>query len=263
MTIHHAAKQGYQIASDTYERGRPDYPREAVDFMMERLSVNKDTVVLDLGAGTGKWTQYLLPTQAKIIALEPVEKMREKLILKYPAIQIIDGTAENIPLPDSSIDAVCVAQAFHWFSGEAALREIYRILKPEGSVGLIWNSRDDSIEWVSELTQLIDPHEKGAPRYKYGLWKGAWKKSKQFSPLEEKNFRYNQVGPREMIVDRVASISFIAALQSNKLKEVLDSVCTLLDRHPQTKDKRELTLPYRTDVFISKKLKKSDEPDEA
>jgi SAM-dependent methyltransferase len=180
--------------------------------------------------------------------------MREKLRLKCPKIRILEGIAENIPMPDASVDVVFVAQAFHWFSGEGALREIHRILKPSGRIGLIWNSRDESLDWVAKLTDLIDIHEQGAPRYKYGTWKKAWQSSQQFSPFEETHFRYNHIGSREMVIDRVASISFIAALEPQKLKNVLSSVRSLLDQHPMTKDTEELTLPYRTDVFLATKL---------
>ena len=255
QTIHQAASKGYQTAGDSYDKGRPEYPEEAIQFLVRELDITNGKSILDLGAGTGKFTKLIAQTGANVIAVEPVEGMRKKFSELLPLIPISSGTAESIPLEASSIDTVVVAQAFHWFNGEKALSEIFRVLKPNGKLGLIWNARDESIDWVSKLTDIIDPHEKGAPRYKYGIWKKAFLTTTLFSPLSEKQFRYVQKGPPEMIVNRVASISFISALDAPAKSLTLSKVNTLLETHPQTSGNKEVELPYRTDVFItSKKL---------
>ncbi|MBE9126100.1 MULTISPECIES: class I SAM-dependent methyltransferase [unclassified Coleofasciculus] len=150
-SIHNAAAQGFQIAATAYERGRPEYPQEAVHFLLETLDISPEKTVLDLGAGTGKFTRLLTCAGAKLIAVEPVEGMRRQFSSLLPGIEIMFGTAESIPLASASVDVVLVAQAFHWFQGKSSLQEIHRVLKPGGWLGLIWNVRDESVEWVISL----------------------------------------------------------------------------------------------------------------
>jgi len=124
--VHEAAAIGFDKAADEYERARPSYPAEAVDFVVSTFGIGPGSIVLDLAAGTGKFTRLLVPTGASMIAVEPVEGMRRVLRDVLPAIDILDGTAESIPAADESVDLVVCAQAFHWFDGPAALAEIRR-----------------------------------------------------------------------------------------------------------------------------------------
>lgn len=252
--IHEKAAIGFDRAGDQYERGRPEYPQSAVDFLISKIGITSSSTVVDLGAGTGKFTKLLLPTKAKILAVEPVEGMRNKFSALLPTVTMLDGTAETIPLPNHSVNAVIVAQAFHWFNGPAALREIHRVLKPNGRIGLIWNSRDESLNWVNELTKIIDPHEGGAPRYKSMNWKEAFDASHLFSPLELSHFSYVQQGTVETIVDRIGSISFISALHEAKRNQVLDQVRGLVNRYLDNKTETTVSLPYRTDVYWCQRL---------
>src|SRR5581483_4114059 len=121
----HPAARGFGSAADAYERGRPDYPAAAIDFLVDRLELGPGRVVLDLAAGTGKLTRLLVPTGADVIAVEPIEEMRAKI----EGARTLEGTAEAIPLPDSSFAAVTVAQAFHWCRAEEAVRDIRRVLR--------------------------------------------------------------------------------------------------------------------------------------
>jgi len=252
--IHPTAAKGFEIGADSYERGRPEFPIEAVDYLIQSLEIKPQSKVMDLGAGTGKFTRLLVPTKAVLTAVEPVEKMRQKFRSVLPEIEIVAGTAENIPAPDSSFDAVVVAQAFHWFDGDSALKEIHRVLKPNGKLGLIWNMRDESVNWVSELTRIVDAHEAGAPRYKTHEWKKAFDQTKSFTPLEKKTFKYLQKGTAETVVDRVQSISFISALSEKDRENVLQQIRGLLSRHPQTKGMEKLEIPYNTDVYWCTKI---------
>lgn len=104
----------------------------------------------------------------EIVALEPVAAMREQLTAAFPQVEVLAGTADAIPLPDGSVDAVVCAQAFHWFATAPAVAEMARVLKPGGVLGLIWNVRDESVPWVAELSTITDPWEGDTPRYRTG-----------------------------------------------------------------------------------------------
>lgn len=248
--IHDAAAKGYQSSSDSYERGRPEYPDEAVRFLIDRLSVRAGTTLVDLGAGTGKFTKLIVGTGARIMAVEPVAAMREKLSSMLPLVEVLAGTAESIPLPEGSVDGVVVAQAFHWFNGPEALSDIHRILRPGGRLGLIWNVRDESVDWVARLTGIVDVHEGDAPRYRTGNWRRAFAGTRLFTFVEERQFRYVQSGPPSMVEDRVASISFISALPEARRADVLRQVRELIQSNPETRGAETIRFPYRTEAFI-------------
>ena len=127
--MHPVAAAGFASAADVYDRARPSYPEEAVAWMAQRCELGEGKTVVDVGAGTGKLTRLLPTTRAHVIAVEPVAEMRAKLT----GVQALDGTAEEIPLPDGSADVITVAQAFHWFDHERALPELHRVLKPGGT----------------------------------------------------------------------------------------------------------------------------------
>ncbi len=175
--IHQQAAVGFGRAADAYDRGRPDYPPSAVEHLVRVLNISRESRVVELGAGTGKFTNYLAATGARIIAVEPVASMRARLAERLPHVQVADATAEATSLAEASVDAVVAAQAFHWFDAKRAVGEIARILRAGGGLGLIWNVRDDSLPWVRRLTEIIDPHEGSAPRYRTLEWKSAFQPS--------------------------------------------------------------------------------------
>src|SRR5689334_11362914 len=166
MAIHESAAKGFAAAADAYERGRPTYSTEAIDRLISELGIGPGKRVLDLAAGTGKLTRQIAPSGAEIVAVEPIEEMRARLVASLPGIEAMPGVAEDIPLPNHSVDAVVVGQAFHWFDGIRAVSEIRRVLKPGGAVGMIWQARDPSLPWAARLNALIDRVDAGHPRYR-------------------------------------------------------------------------------------------------
>ena len=126
MSIHAAAQSGFDADAARYARGRPDYPAEVTDWLRDSVELEPGKTIVDLGAGTGKFTRRLLATGARVIAVEPVAAMRQKLVADLPEIETLDGSATSIPLPDASVDAIVCAQAFHWFATREALSEMHR-----------------------------------------------------------------------------------------------------------------------------------------
>lgn len=138
--------------AETYERARPLYADEAVDWIAERLPFGR---VLDLAAGTGKLTQQLVARGVDVVAVEPDPGMRAVLRRVLPDVELHDGFAENIPLADASVDAISVGQAFHWFDGERALAEMRRVLRPGGGVALLWNRWDAEDPLLGAVDRLL------------------------------------------------------------------------------------------------------------
>jgi SAM-dependent methyltransferase len=247
--IHPTAAEGFSRSVDTYSRGRPDFPPQALDWLRTDLQVRAGTTALEIGAGTGKFTRLLTATDATVIAVEPVAAMLERLVSDLPATTGLRGQAQCLPFASGIFDAVLCAQSFHWFATPAALAEIYRVLRPGGVLGLIWNTRDQSIDWVAKLTEIMAPFEGDAPRYDDGEWRRVFP-ARGFGPLHEKSFESSHVGaPEQVIVDRVASVSFIAALEVPVRDRVLDQVRTLIAATPGLAGADAVEFPYVTRVY--------------
>jgi len=212
------ASVGYGRSAAAYERGRPGYPQSAIDFLAARLRLAPGRTVVDLAAGTGKLTRSLLTTGADVIAVEPVPEMRAAL----PAgARAVTGTAEAMPLAPASADAVTVAQAFHWFDGDAALAEIHRVIRPGGALALVWNRRrmDDALNQAIE--DLLAPYRRQTSTFHTEAWRAAFERTKLFGPLAERVFTNEQRLDADGLADRIASVSFIAALEEKERTKVL------------------------------------------
>lgn len=247
--LHTAAEIGFAAEAASYARGRPDYPAELLPWLERALAIGPGKVALDLGAGTGKFTRLLARTGADIVAVEPVVEMRAKLSADQPVVRALAGTADAIPLADASVDAVVCAQSFHWFATEAALREIHRVLRPGGRLGLVWNVRDETVDWVAAITDIVTPFEGEAPRF----YKGDWRKpftSGLFGELQMTPFDYQHAGPaQEVIIDRFLSVSFIAALPAAEKALVEQRLRALVDSHPDLRGRDTIAFPYRTEAY--------------
>ena len=175
--------------------------------------------------------------------------MRARLTSIVPDEQILDGTAERLAVSDGSVDAVTVGQAFHWFDGPAAVREIHRVLVPGGAVGLIWNVMDRSVAWVERVQELIHRHRGASPWYSGHAWRVAFTVDCGFGPLEHRACTNAQQVDVEGLVDRVASISFIATLPDPARSEVLGEVRQIAAE--ELPGQARFAIPYVTDVFWS------------
>ena len=247
--IHTAAQTGYSSEAESYALGRPDYPDELLQWLGGSLGIGARQIVVDLGAGTGKFTKLLLKTGADVIAVEPVDAMRAQLAKNVTGVKIFSGSGEAIPLETASVDAVVCPQSFHWFATEAALREIHRVLRPGGRLGLVWNVRDDTCDWAAAITEIITPYEVNVPRFYLGGWRQAFSGA-YFSSLELSTCAYQHVGtPQQVILDRVRSVSFIASLPVAEKQIVEGKLKALIDSHPGLRNKESVAFPYRTEAY--------------
>lgn len=250
-SIHQAAATGFSLAADKYTVGRPEYPAELNHWLTVQLGLKPGTTVVDLGAGTGKFTSLLVATGAEVIAVEPVDEMRALLGTAHPQVKALSGTANAIPLEDDSVDVLVCAQAFHWFATDEALAEIHRVLKPGGRFGLVWNVRDESVGWVAELGRIANAHSGDTPRYGTGEWRKVFP-FKGFGPLHEAHFSNQHVGAAEDVVfNRVRSISYIGALPAAEQAKIDRQVHDLIENEPVLKGKDVVSLPYDTAAFYT------------
>jgi SAM-dependent methyltransferase len=234
--IHRAAAEGFSRSAEAYERGRPRYPAAALELLLRRLPAG--AAVLDLAAGTGVLTRPLLDAGLEVVAVEPVAEMRAAL----PAsVRALEGTAEAIPLPDASVDAVVVGQAFHWFDGRAALPEIHRVLRPDGLLALFWNRRvpDDRVNRAFD--ELVDPYRHDTPTHRHDAWRAAFDGTSLFVPISEHVLPNEQRLDADGMAARVGSISFIAALPEAERQRVVEEARAIAGEGP-------VTVPYRTEV---------------
>jgi SAM-dependent methyltransferase len=240
--IHRAAAEGFARSVGAYERGRPDYPTEAIEHLLSLLGPQPR--VLDLAAGTGKLTRPLLEAGLSVVAVEPVAEMRAALPFTARALE---GTAEAIPLADASVDAVTVGQAFHWFDGDAALEEIARVLIPGGLLALLWNRRIADDPANRALDELLAPLRGSVPTHRGNAWREAFARSSRFGPLSERAFETVQELDAAGMEARVGSISFVAALDPAAREGVLA-------RARELAGDGVVTLPYRSEVHVARRL---------
>ena len=253
--IHHAAQQGFSQAAELYQQVRPDYPNEIVNWLKQELQLDQSSCVVDLGAGTGKFIPYLEQVTSDIIAVEPVQAMREQLSLAHPKIRTLDAYSTEIPLPPQSVDAVLCAQSFHWFANIETLNEIYQLLKIDGHLGLIWNQRDIEVNWVKALADILQLLEQDTPRYHSGDWKKVFEHQFLFRLESVKVYSQVQKGTVEQVVSqRLLSTSFIAAMtekQQLELKQQFEQVVyEFTGKQPQD----EIEFPYITYAYHFKKI---------
>ena len=249
MTIHEAAR-GFERAADAYERGRPEYPPAAIALVASALRLAPGVRLLDVGAGTGKLSRLVAASGAAVLAADPAGAMIRR-VAGAPGIAPPRAAAEALPFRAGALDAAVAGQAFHWFDGARALRELHRVLRPGGRLALLWNRRDDAVPWVARVFAVVDGHEGTAPRYRTGEWRAAFEAAPPlFTAVGEARVRHVQALSPAALLDRIASISFIAAMRDEDRDAVLAEVGGLVATHPDTAGRAELALPHWTDVYL-------------
>lgn len=223
-----------------YDAARPSYPRESVDWLVDAQA---DTVV-DVGAGTGKFTRLLGERARRVIAVEPAEGMLAQLRQALPDVDARLGTGERMPLPDASADAITFAQSWHWVDVEAASAEAGRVLRPGGTLGLLWNLRDERVGWVRELGAAMradGDHFRGEPEDPVV--------AKPFSAPERSLVEWVRECSSDDILDDVRSRSYFPLLPLAEQESVLASVAEVLAAHAGTTNGSVFEMPYVTASF--------------
>ncbi len=227
------AAGGFSAAASTYARIRPTYARPAIGAIKELAP--RGGRVLDVAAGTGILTGQLLRAGLELWAVEPLPAMAAQLRLSLPAVPVALGLAEALPVVDASVDVMTVGQGFHWFDAGAALAEAARVLRPDGVLALVWNARDESTDWVDELTRLVEYRTGGRPYvdHRERPWAEVVESSGRFEPLVERRYPNPVPTTVEGVMDRLRSTSFVAALDEGPREDLLDEAADLLDSHPE------------------------------
>lgn len=227
----------FALVAEAYSHGRPGYPDEATRWLVGESPRD----VLDLGAGTGKLTRSLVSLGHRVTAVEPLTEMLELLPAAAPGAFAMLGSAEVIPLPDASADVVTAAGAFHWFDHAVALPEIARVLRPQGRLGVVWNTRDDREPWVAELSRTI-----GAETVARGDAEAPIEASGLFGPVEKTSFPWIQRLDGPMLRDLVLSRSYVAIKPREEQERILADVDRLFADHALG---AEIELPYVTECY--------------
>ncbi len=238
---------GFGSNAAEYERARPGYPAEMIDALRRHLGIHPGARVLDLAAGTGKLTRLLASAGFDLVAVEPVAAMRVQLREVLPDVEVLDGTAENLPFADGSLDAVTVAQAFHWFRTDEALAEIIRVLRPGGGLAVAFNRRDESVEWVSEMSRLIDWHGQSVSSYEHTDW-AAVLRGAGLVDVAATEIGWQQPMTRALLADRVRSVSYIGAMAPDEQQIRIDRVVALAAGFAEPFD-----LPYTTLLWTARR----------
>ena len=226
---------GAQAAA--YERGRPSYPPESIDWLLAPTSDWTARDVLDLGAGTGKLTTRLVERGLNVIAVDPIAEMLELLRSSLPETPALLGTAEHIPLPDNAVDAVLVAQAWHWVDPEQAVPEVARVLRPGGRLGLVWNVQDDRLGWVKEFSRIVGTEHDRVTSPDLPA---------PFTDVVTHRVEWTNYVTPQALIDYVASRSYCITSPADVRDRTLEAVRELLATHPALANSAGIAMPYVT-----------------
>ncbi|MGI9596406.1 MAG: class I SAM-dependent methyltransferase [Acidimicrobiales bacterium] len=229
--LHRAAVDGYQRQSEAYVRSRPSYHPAIVERVVELHQPEPDSslTLIEIGAGTGIFTEQMAETGLTVRAVEPVEAMRSTLERRLPGVAAIDGAAERLPFESDSAATVVAAQAFHWFDYEAALDEIARVLAVGGHLITVWNVRDNLVPWVAGVTALIDRYSDGTPRHHTMRWRLAIDGDERFTLVEDFGMDHPWPATPDGVVDRTMSTSFIGALDPAEQAVVVAEIRAIVE----------------------------------
>jgi SAM-dependent methyltransferase len=200
--------------------------------VVEKLGLGPGTTVVDVGAGTGKLTRQLVATGARVIAVEPLEEMRDQLLAAVEGVEVLAGSAEALPLPDLAADGITVASAFHWFDVDLALPELHRVLKPGCGLAVVGNGRELTQPLQAAVQRIIGSYLPDLDELRG--WLPVIEASPLFGPLEGADCTFEQHFDAAGLAERIGTISYVARLPDEERAEVLARVRALGEAQPET-----------------------------
>lgn len=212
------------IAQD-YDRLRPSPPGRALDWLIPPGC----TTALDLAAGTGLFTRALADRVPDVVAVEPDARMRAVLTDRSPHVRVLDGRAEAIPLPDASLDAVFVSAAWHWFDHPVAIPEIGRVLRDGGRLGVLWTSRDRTVDWIFELDRGRDEQPQPSREHLASRFRFALPEHSDFGPPDTASFTFTRTMTLDEIVAWLSTYSQFIVADPEEKRARLTRVRDLLE----------------------------------
>ncbi|KAM9962598.1 hypothetical protein ACTFIR_005512 [Dictyostelium discoideum] len=280
INLVHQSSRGYHDVKTTnsYVSGRPQVPIECIKFVKDKaeFKLNDNSKVLDLAAGTGKFTELLAKSKfLDITAVEPSAEFREactKVLEKVkneesPSLNyhVLDGISTSIPLPDESVDVLFISQSYHWFDNVQSLTEFSRVLKVGGVLVMIWYDMDLTSDIVNKYADIV--HEKYydgvAPQFRSYKWKNSIEQLKQqfqslppSTPFIDPNFNlekfhFIQKANKQICIERLLSISYISTMSTEKKDQIVKEVSDLLDSLPESSDNKIFDFPYRVELYYT------------
>lgn len=234
--------RSFEGIGSEYERYRPGFPVGAVEL----LAPDRVGTILDLGAGTGKFTELLIGRADRVVAVEPSTAMLDVLHAKLPEVTALSGTAARIPLEDGAADAVSVAQAFHWFDRERACAEITRVLAPGGAMALIWNRADPACAWDRSCHRIVHPAVSASD----DTTRAAAEELPGFRFVRHEELAWREAISRDDYIGRWTTVSSFLVADAPRRAKMLADVHHVLDEHVDTAGRREFDLPHLTDVYL-------------
>jgi ubiquinone/menaquinone biosynthesis C-methylase UbiE len=244
LKLDRTSARAFAGVAEEYERRRPSYPPELVAWVVERLGLEPGRAVVDIGAGTGKFTRLLVPSGARVIAVEPLAEMRAQLSATASGVEVLAGSAEQLPLEDASADAATAAAAFHWFELDRALPELHRVLRPGGRFAIVHNFRDAGQPLQAAVEEVIGhllPDES-----EFEGWESAVEESGLFSPIASVQQTHEQYFDAAGLAERVSTISYVARLPDEERAVVLAAVRALGEAQPET----PFPFRYESEAFV-------------
>lgn len=236
-----ARARAFGPVAETYARVRPGYPSEAITWLLPDGARR----VLDVGAGTGALTRGLVSLGLEVVAVEPDPEMRRVLEEQVPGIDVLSGRAEELPLDSGEVDAVLGGQMWHWVEAKKGAAEVARVLRPGGTLGLLWNLRDERVPWMAALGVLIPGEDRsGALTGRVMLPEGS-----PFDGGALRQFPWNQELTASDIVDLMSTRSQVQVLDEKDRQAVLAQVAELVRSHPNVAAKAVIEFPYVTSCF--------------
>ncbi len=238
---------------DNYVKYRPSYPPQVLDTLQTHCSLNAESIVADVGSGTGIFTTLLLERGYKVFAVEPNENMRaasEKDLSGNPLFHSTTGKAEDTGLDANSIDLITAAQAFHWFNRDKAKREFTRVLKPDGWLAMIWNVRTTGQQFQKAYENVL---VQSAPEYKKPMQNyRAGGLTNEFFGEEGAGrftFAYQQKFDFDGLVGITNSASYVPTIEDPALNELMSKLKAIFDEHAID---GQIALDYETRLYVGR-----------